>query len=120
MMHIREIVAATEIPASTLRYYEKKKLLQVQRDAAGCRDYVDQDIAWVQFIQRLKDTGMLLRDIQRYAALRYEGDSTMPERLEMLRRHREYVLAQQAKWQEYREHLEQKMAFYEEYIGKMQ
>ena len=47
------------------------------------------------FICRLKETGMLLRDIRRYADLRDRGRATMPERLAMLEEHREYVLEQQ-------------------------
>jgi DNA-binding transcriptional MerR regulator len=117
-MQIREMVSATGIPASTLRYYEKKGLFRVQRDAAGRRAYIEKDVAWVQFIERLKNTGMLLRDIQKYAELRYQGDGTMPERLAMLQKHQVYVGEQQRKWQEYGEHLEQKIAFYETCIRK--
>ena len=35
------------------------------------------------FLCKLKATGMLLRDIKRYAQLRYNGDGTIAERLEL-------------------------------------
>ena len=115
-MTIGEIAKQTDLPESTLRYYEKKELLKVARDKNGRRDYEESDIEWIKFIRRLKETGMLLKDIQKYSKLRYEGSGTMPERLEMLQVHRQYVLEQQKKWEEYLENLDNKIAFYEETI----
>ena len=111
-MTIGEFSEKTGLPASTLRYYEAKELLRVSRDGGGRRDYSDSDIEWVKFLRRLKETGMSLREIRRYAHLRYAGDGTMPERLEILCAHREYVLDQQRKWAEYLENLDSKIGFY--------
>ena len=54
----------TEISEYTLRYYEKKELIRVERDMAGRRVYTVSDIEWIKFIKKLKDTGMLLRNIK--------------------------------------------------------
>lgn len=118
-MTIGEIAQLTGISAYTLRYYEKKGLLHVQRDEAGRRVYEEKDIEWIRFIQRLKDTGMLLKDIENYAALRYEGDKTMEERMILLQKHRSYVQSQQLKWQECMDHLDYKITWYEENIRKL-
>lgn len=115
-MTIGEIAAKTNLTESALRYYEKKGLVRVARDQGGRRDYAEGDVEWIRFIQRLKETGMQLADIRRYSELRYQGGSTMPERMEMLQRHREYVAAQQRKWQEYMQNLNDKIAFYQESI----
>lgn len=72
-MIIGEFSRLTGISEYTLRYYEKKGLLHVERDGAGRRDYREADVEWVKFIKRLKDTGMLLRDIRHYSDLRYQG-----------------------------------------------
>mgnify|MGYP002107455585 CR=1 FL=1 len=53
----------------------------MEHDGAGRRDYREADVEWVKFIKRLKDTGMLLRDIRHYSDLRYQGDETMEERM---------------------------------------
>ena len=116
-MRISEMAKMTDLSASKLRYYEKKQLIKVKRDENGRRVYDENDVEWVKFICRLKDTGMILKDIQKYAKLRYAGESTMAERLEMLRAHREYVLKQQLKWQEYLENLDAKIEFYKAAIG---
>ena len=87
-MTIGEISENTNLPESTLRYYEKKGLIRVSRDKNGRRDYEESDIEWIKFIRRLKETGMLLKDIQLYSDLRYPGKNTMPERLNILQSHR--------------------------------
>lgn len=115
-MTIGEIAKETNLPESTLRYYEKKGLLKVARNSSGRREYEESDIAWIKFIRRLKETGMLLRDIQKYSDLRYCGKSTMPERLEILEAHRKYVLERQLKWNEYLQNLDDKIAFYKQSI----
>lgn len=115
-MTIGEIAKKTNLPESTLRYYEKKRLIKVTRDNSGRRDYAESDIEWIKFIRRLKETGMLLKDIKQYSELRYRGNSTMPERLEILQEHREYVLEQQAKWKEYLQNLDDKIVYYQQSI----
>ena len=115
-MTIGEMSRRAGLPESTLRYYEKKGLLRIPRDGGGRRDYGEGDLAWVQFLRRLKETGMPLRDIRRYSELRYAGEATVPERLEMLRRHRAYVLDQRRRWDEYLENLDGKIALYERSI----
>lgn len=116
-MWIGEFSKRTEIGAYTLRYYEKKGLIRVNRDRAGRRDYSEADIEWVKFIQRLKDTGMLLRDIRHYSDLRYTGDETMEERMELLLQHRKSVVEQRDRWEEYLRNLDQKIEIYRERIG---
>ena len=117
-MTIGEISKITGISESALRYYERKSLIQIARDVNNRRVYVQADISWIQFIQKLKDTGMLLRDIQRYSALRYLGDSTMEERLKILEDHQKYVKEQSDKWQQYTRNLEDKMNYYRMEIKK--
>lgn len=116
-MTIGEIADKTNLPESTLRYYEKKGLIRVARNSGGRREYEESDIEWIKFIRRLKETGMLLRDIQKYSDLRYCGKSTMPERLEILEAHRKYVLEQQLKWNEYLQNLDDKIEFYKQSIN---
>lgn len=117
-MTIRQISEKTNLPESTLRYYEKKGLIRVSRDKNGRRDYEESDIEWIKFIRRLKETGMLLKDIQLYSDLRYRGKSTTPERLNILQSHRRYVLEQQMKWEEYLKNLDNKIEFYKQSIQK--
>lgn len=115
-MTIGKFSAITGISAYTLRYYEKKGLLRVSRDSGGRRDYSTDDIEWVKFIHRLKDTGMLLRDIKYYSDLRYQGENTMEERMELLIQHRKSVVEEQRKWNGYLRNLDEKIGIYRERI----
>lgn len=72
------------ISIDTLRYYEKQELIIPKRNSNNRRLYSDQDIHWIDFIKRLKRTGMPIRDIKRYAKLRYQGNSTIDDRLTLL------------------------------------
>ncbi|MEA4834441.1 MAG: MerR family transcriptional regulator [Anaeromusa sp.] len=115
---IGQISKLTGLTGPTLRYYEQEGLLSVQRDAAGRRIYTEQDVEWLHFIKRLKETGMPIREIRRYAQLRYQGSSTMQERLAMLEEHHQNVLAEQQKLAENLRKLEEKLAFYRQALQK--
>lgn len=87
-LSIRQFAARTGLSADTLRYYEKIGLLRhVARDASGFRVYGPRDLEWIGFILRLKDTGMALDDIIRYAELRECGDTTLAARQALLEQH---------------------------------
>jgi DNA-binding transcriptional MerR regulator len=75
----------------TLRWYERIGLLgPVTRDANGRRRFSDGDLDWLDLITRLRETGMPVSDMQRYAELVRSGAGEA-ERLELLRRHRDEV-----------------------------
>lgn len=102
----------------TLRYYEKEGLLSPDRDAAGRRRYTDRDIDWTAFIRRLKDTGMPLKEIKRYAVLRVAGDETLCQRLELLERHQEWLSGRIRELKVHENKLQEKIAFYQERIAE--
>jgi DNA-binding transcriptional MerR regulator len=93
-MTIAEVAERTGVSAHTLRYYERIGLLDVARDAAGHRVYGPQDYSRVVFLNRLRMTGMPIRELQHYVALVAGGDETVPERLRMMLEHRDAVRAQ--------------------------
>lgn len=115
-MKISAFAELTGISAYTLRYYEKKGLLIVKRDQSGCRNYMAEDREWVQFLCKLKATGMLLRDIKKYAQLRYAGAGTVAERLELLLKHQKFVAEEVKKWQQYSENLQAKITVYQQQL----
>ena len=93
MYTIHETCEKTGLTAHTLRYYEKEGLLpNVGRSQGGFRQYSDEDLEALGMICCLKNTGMLLSDIARFMELTREGDQTLRERCELLKRHREVVL----------------------------
>jgi DNA-binding transcriptional MerR regulator len=94
-MKIGELARLTGLSIDTLRWYEKIDLLpRTPRDAGGRRDYPDDILAWVDFLGRLKATGMRIADMRDYARLRVAGDTTAAARREFLERHRARVAAE--------------------------
>ncbi|EXJ51062.1 MerR family transcriptional regulator [Microbacterium laevaniformans] len=93
---IAEAAAATDVSTHTLRYYEREGLMltPIDRASSSHRRYSDADISWVRFLTRLRLTGMPIAGIRRYTELVRVGESTVPERRELLVAHRERVRAQ--------------------------
>ena len=89
---IQQVTKATGLSAHTLRYYERIGLIHpIQREENTRRRYTTDDVGWIDFLLKLRATGMSIKDMQRYAELQRQGDETLPERLEMLRSLRDNV-----------------------------
>lgn len=115
---IGEFSKLTGLGIHTLRYYEQEHLLSPERNAGSRRCYSEQDLAWAEFIKRLTGTKMPIKEIRQYAALRTLGDSTRPERLELLTAHREALCGQIRQLQEHLENLDGKIDFYRREIAR--
>ena len=109
---IGEFSKVTGLGIHTLRYYEHENLIIPLRNASNRRRYSEKDIAWISFIKRLKATGMPIKEIKKYAALRAKGDITLSERMEMLVQHRQSLNEQIRQLQEHEAMLDEKIAFY--------
>jgi DNA-binding transcriptional MerR regulator len=91
-MKIGQLAKRSGLSAHTIRYYERIGLLPyAHRDRSRQRDYDASILIWIEFIGRLKTTGMPVREMLRYAALREQGSGTEADRRELLERHRERV-----------------------------
>ena len=101
----------------TLRYYEKQKLLFPSRDKNNRRFYTEKDVAWISFISRLKKTGMSIKEMQKYAKLRYAGDQTIPERLVLLFNQLDSLHEEEKKINDNIAFVEQKIKTYLKTIG---
>lgn len=89
LMKIGELAKQSGLSAHTIRYYERIGLLPfADRDQSGQRDYDASILVWIEFLGRLKATGMPIQNMLRYAALRDLGGSTEKERHDLLVTHR--------------------------------
>jgi DNA-binding transcriptional MerR regulator len=86
LLTIQQVAAATGLTEYTLRYYERIGLIHlIDRADNGHRRYTTNDVGWIEFLNKLRATGMTIQQMQHYAELQREGDSTLPERVEMLK-----------------------------------
>ncbi|CAM3373146.1 MerR family transcriptional regulator [Occultella aeris] len=108
-----ETEARSGFSIGTLRYYERVGLLyDIARDTSGRRVFTDRDLEWLEILRCLRDTGMPIAQMQRYADLTV-NDGSVDERLEILRQHDDAVTEQMAQLRRWRRHLRDKIAYYE-------
>ena len=91
-MKIGVLAKRSGLSAHTIRYYERIGLLPyADRDQSGQRDYDASILVWIEFLHRMKTTGMPIREMLRYAALREGGVETEAERRALLEQQRARV-----------------------------
>jgi DNA-binding transcriptional MerR regulator len=97
----------------TLRYYERIGLLDdIGRAPSGHRRFSEEDLEWLGVLRCLRDTGMPIAQMRRYADLARGGEPTMAERLALLIEHDRCVAERIAALQAERAHLGEKISWY--------
>ncbi len=112
-LSISDAAAETGLSNHTLRYYERAGLLLgVDRNRSGHRRYTSEDLTWLVTVNRLRATGMPIRLIRRYAELVRAGDGNEAERLALLEKHREEVVARRDELERNLELIDYKIGLY--------
>jgi DNA-binding transcriptional MerR regulator len=110
---IKEVSQRTGLTAHTLRYYERIGLIApVARATGGQRRYAAADMDWLEFLLRLRTTGMPIHRMLEFARLRSEGNGTARARREILENHLAEVLANIQALQQSALTLQAKIGFY--------
>jgi DNA-binding transcriptional MerR regulator len=105
----------------TLRYYEKIGLLgDIGRTSAGWRRFSDDDLAWLGVLRCLRETGMPIAEMLRYAELARDGDGdeTFPERITLLEAHDQRVEEQIAGLRAQQRHIQEKIRYYRDALDE--
>ncbi|HBG56284.1 MAG TPA: MerR family transcriptional regulator [Ruminococcaceae bacterium] len=114
LLSIKEFSQKTNVSEYTLRFYEKEGVLPfVNRTDSGRRVYNEQNLEWIEFITALRETGMSLSEIKRYVNLYKQGNSTIPERKQMMLDHKAKVQKQLSQTLKYLEKVNYKLALYD-------
>jgi DNA-binding transcriptional MerR regulator len=109
---IRAAAQESGLSAHTIRWYERIGLLdRVPRGTDGRRRFGVDDLGWLGVLVKLRRTGMPVADMVRYAELVRAG-AGVQERLELMRQHRERVVAALAAQRECLEFLDYKIDLY--------
>jgi DNA-binding transcriptional MerR regulator len=112
---IAEAAHQSGLSIDTLRYYERIELIDPPaRDSGGRRAYSDDDLAWLNFLTKLRTTGMPIRLMREYAKIRHQGLATATRRKQILVEHRKDVLDRIADLQACLEVLNYKITNYEQ------
>ncbi|MGV9562166.1 MerR family transcriptional regulator [Streptomyces sp. NPDC003480] len=118
---ITQVAERTGLSPDTLRYYERAGLIErVGRTTGNQRRYAAADLAWLEFLLKLRETGMSIADMQRFARLRATGDATVADRLAMLRGHRAELAERIRSLRRNAAALDHKIRHYEELLAEQQ
>lgn len=111
---IKETSQLMNLPATTLRYYDKEGLLPfIERKESGYRVFSEEDISMLRIIECLKKTGMSIKDIKQFSAWVLQGDQTLQQRYELFLARRQIVEKQLAELQETLRLIDYKCWYYE-------
>ncbi len=111
---IQHVAEVTGLSVYTLRYYERIGLIHhIDRIENTHRRYSQDDIGWIEFLNKLRTTGMTIQQMKAYADLQRLGDISLPERLELLKMHRDEVERHMRELHEYMEVICYKIDFYQ-------
>lgn len=112
---IQVISEITDLPHSTLRYYEEIGLLEpVARANNGHRRYSEADLRRIEMIKKLRRTGMTIDAMRDFVALYRGGTATATQRREILEAHRQKVQAQVDEMLETLDFIDYKIGLYKE------
>ena len=119
VLSIGELSHLTGLSTHTIRFYESAGVLKpAGRASNGHRRYHGDDVLWLEFVLRLKLTGMPLAEIKKYALLRAQGEITLHPRLTMLKLHRERLVTKISELSECANVLDEKIRAYRKMIAK--
>lgn len=119
-LEISEISKIVKLKPHTLRYYESIGLIKdIKRNASGKRIYTEEDLKWLQVINRLRTTGMNINKMKEYARLRHIGDSTVSERKKIMEEHLKSIENEIERLMEAKNYVERKVEIYSEMEEKI-
>ena len=114
ILTIQQVAEITGLSVHTLRYYERVGLIHtIGRAENTHRRYSHDDVGWINFLNKLRATGMSIQEMQRYAELQRLGDETLAERVEMLKSLRVRLEAHMSEMHQHLETLCSKIDYYE-------
>ncbi|MFF5263327.1 MerR family transcriptional regulator [Actinomadura viridis] len=114
-----ETVEKSGFSIDTLRYYEKIGLLSgIARNGSGRRVFSDDDLAWLGMLRCLRETGMPISEMLRYAELARGGEETVRERMELLEEHDRRVEDRIARLCAQQSRIKAKIGYYRESSGR--
>ncbi|WP_067169751.1 MerR family transcriptional regulator [Microtetraspora niveoalba] len=108
----------TGFSLDTLRYYERIGLLEpIERNAAGQRRFSEDDLHWLGMVRCLRDTGMSIAEMLRFAELTREGEHTIRDRIALLAAHDRAVESQIAELRQKQEVIQGKIQYYRDVLA---
>ena len=119
MMHsVKEVASMLDMTEHTVRYYTDKGLVpNLKRDHNNNRLFDEAALNWLLCVKHLRHCGMSVDDIKTYIGLCLEGDSTVKERYEIMRKQKAVALAQLEEAKQRAAYIEEKVDHYHDILN---
>lgn len=117
MYTIKEVSEKMDVSEHTLRFWAKSGFFPfVTRDKNNIRQFSEHDLEWVKIVKCLRSVGTENKAIKKYIDLCIVGDSTIPERYEIIKETKARTEVQLNELQNQLTLLNHKEAFYQNLI----
>lgn len=113
-----QVCKETNMTYQALKFYCNEGLIpHVKRDKNNRRVFDERDVAWIQSLTCLKKCGMSIQEMKEYLALCLLGESTIPQRKEMLARKQEALHQTVRELQDSIAYIDWKQNYYDEVLS---
>jgi len=118
-LRIGELARLSGRSVHAIRWYEAQQLMPgAARDAAGRRMFSQAHVEWLGLIERLRASGMSIREMRAYARLVRQGKPALADCRSLLHAHRAKVEARAAELRQALELMDRKIALYDQWIAQ--
>ena len=114
---MKQCCEATGMSYEALKFYCNEGLVpNVKRAGNNYRVFDEHDVNWIRSLACLKRCGMSIQEMKEYLALCLQGQSTIPERMELLQKYKRNIHARMAEIQDSLDFIAWKENFYREVL----
>lgn len=118
MYTMMQVCRKTNMTYQTLKFYCNQGLVpHVKRDENNRRIFDEHDVKWIQDLICLKKCGMSVQEMKDYLNLCLQGQSTIPQRKEMLAQKQDALRSSIQQLQDSVAYIDWKQNFYDEVLS---
>ena len=118
MYTMKQVFEETNMTYQALKYYCNEGLVpNVKRDANNRRVFDERDLKWIKDLVCLKKCGMSIQEMKEYLDLCLQGESSIPQRKEMLAKKQEALRASIQELEDSVAYIDWKQNFYDEVLS---
>ena len=113
-----QVCREADLTYQALKFYCNEGLVpNVKRDKNNRRIFDERDVKWIKDLVCLKKCGMSIQEMKVYLDLCLEGESTIPQRKEMLDQKQKELNQQIAELKDCVAYIDWKQGFYDEVLS---
>ena len=118
MYTMMQVCRETDMTYQALKYYCNEGLIpNVKRDANNRRVFDERDVKWIKDLVCLKKCGMSIQEMKEYLDLCLQGESTIPQRKEMLAKKQENLSSSIRELEDSVAYIDFKQNFYDDVLS---